>query len=90
MNKIPRHVGYDVYFFDTNKLKSLKCRVCNTECKVNKNQLMATSYAESVCGKQHLTDEFVCPNYTQEWHIRKKMKLIEKDNKRVMEGLYGL
>ena len=63
--------GNGGYFFpDPGKVKTVKCGVCNSLMKVERNLYSATSWAESMARRKHKHDYVFCPNLKENWHKR--------------------
>lgn len=60
--------GYDVFFPLPRTEDSMRCRVCNTECNVTRDEMGATGFAEAMARSTHKHDRFQCPHSETEWH----------------------
>ena len=80
--------GYDVFYEEPGKVEEIRCRVCGTECKVDRNVLGPTGIASAISGRHNYHDQFVCPNTEKKWHY-KALKLFvaieEMPSKRVSD-----
>jgi hypothetical protein len=72
------HKNVDCFHFDPGVTEEQLCRVCGDKCEVQRNKMGATSYAESVRGKEHLHDYFYCAHAEQRWHEQVRQLLNER------------
>ena len=62
--------GYDVFYEEPDKVEEIRCRVCGTECEVDRNVLGPTGVASAIAGHHNYHDQFVCPNAGERWHYK--------------------
>ena len=60
--------GYDIFFTDPDTVEEMRCKVCGTLCKVERNVTGPTGWVEAMGKRGHWRDEFVCPNSGKPWH----------------------
>ena len=67
--------GYDVFFTLPNTADHKLCKVCNSECNVERNVLGPTGHLSAMTGNHTRHDSFRCSNIGKDWHD-KAVKLV--------------
>ncbi len=67
--------GYDCFFPDPGTEQTMYCRVCKTECNVQRNVYGPTSSVAAMAKKFRLHDLFICPHADTGWH-EKALRLV--------------
>jgi hypothetical protein len=60
--------GYDVFFSEPERLDEINCKVCGSLCRVERDVLSPTGWAEAMTERGHWHDYFYCPHRDQPWH----------------------
>jgi hypothetical protein len=71
---------YDIYYTAPDTETKMSCKVCRSECKVERSKTGPTGYAEAVAGRGHWHDEFSCPNRGKLWHDQALNLVLELEN----------
>jgi hypothetical protein len=64
------HKGWDSFTPAPGEWQTCKCRICNAEMNVKRNQLGPRSWVESAAKIEVPYDHFYCPHIKEEWHIK--------------------
>jgi len=59
---------YDVFNFTPGSRQKMYCRVCETECRVERNRFGYTCSAAAMVKVKRYHDRFLCPYSHTEWH----------------------
>lgn len=60
--------GYDAFFPEPGAYKYMNCRVCGSQCQVERSRIGLTGFTEAVCGVERPHDRFICPHADEPWH----------------------
>ncbi|MFW6026977.1 MAG: hypothetical protein ACOCRX_11635 [Candidatus Woesearchaeota archaeon] len=71
--------GWTAFFFEPGKKKSIKCKICYTDCEVEKNKVCSSSSIGTILDKKSNYDFFKCPHVKEEWHIKLEQLVLEKE-----------
>lgn len=69
--------GYDAFFPDPGAYNQMTCRVCGTECRMERSKIGPTAFAEAVSGGERPHDRFICPHADTAWH-NQALKLLRE------------
>lgn len=69
--------GYDTFFGDVGKYDKIWCRVCLTECDIQRDVVGATGFVEAMARHKHAHDRFICPHAEEDWH-KETLKLVQE------------
>lgn len=64
------NINLTMFIKEPNTFEAIRCRICGSVCKVERNALGPTCYAEGICGRNRLHDRFECPHIGEVWHNR--------------------
>lgn len=62
------YIGINAFFQKPGKVKEMRCKACNSVCKVTRNRYGPTSTASAMLKKSFYHDYFDCPNSGKDWH----------------------
>jgi len=68
--------GYDFFFRDPGTVDEIRCRVCGTKCRVERNAYGPTGWAAAMAKHSCYHDKFTCPHRDKEWH-KNALKLVK-------------
>lgn len=60
--------GVTVFFTKPGEADGILCKVCGTECVVDRNIMGPTCFAAAMGGHKSLHDRAECPHSNAEWH----------------------
>jgi len=71
--------GLSLFTPEPGKYKSIKCRVCGTECSVRRNTVGSRSFVSALEGRKSSFDKFICPHSEKSWHQKMEGIYLEKE-----------
>ncbi|MEJ6949421.1 hypothetical protein [Natronospora cellulosivora (SeqCode)] len=72
--------GWTVFFLEPGKYDNKKCRVCDSECEVERNKERYSASIEAMTDRASSWDIFKCPNVEESWHIKLESLVLDKDS----------
>lgn len=69
--------GYDFFTTRPGKEESMTCRVCDTECEVERDVYDVTGMVTAMFRHKTLHDRFTCPHHWKWWH-KKALKVVQE------------
>ncbi len=60
--------GYDFFVTPVNARETMYCKVCGTQCQVQREVKGPRNWLEAMGRVEVLHDEFTCPHALESWH----------------------
>lgn len=70
---------WTVFFVEPGKYVNMKCKVCDTECEVERNKIVHNSSVVAMADRKSKFDLFKCPNVEKQWHYKLEKLVLEKE-----------